>query len=391
MTAFSKITFSISPGNICRKLLCLGLLLVFGAANAGIPLPSPPQIPGDSHILVDARTGKVLAENNADKQVEPASITKIMTGYVIFKQLKSESIALDDEVLISEKAWRAPGSRMFIEVGKRISVESLLKGLIIQSGNDASIALAEHVAGSEESFAELMNHYAAELGMENSHFVNATGLPAEGHLVTARDVAKLSRAMINEFPNYYAWYAETEFTWNEIRQSNRNLLLYRDDRVDGIKTGHTESAGYCLAASAVDGDMRLVSVVMGTGSERARADASQALLNYGFRFFDTHRLYAAGDELTQARVWKGAAENVALVPQQDIYVTIPRGRYNDLDAVMDLQDKLVAPLSDSRIVGVVRVSLDGEEQVVVPLVPATPVAEGSLFRKVVDSVVMMFE
>lgn len=392
MTEFSKMLRPKLLGSLVKVLLSTSLLLAITTAEAAAPpLPSPPQIAGDSHILLDARTGKVLSEQNADKQVEPASITKIMTAYVVFKQLESNSISLDDKVLISEKAWRAPGSRMFIEVGNRISVENLLKGMIVQSGNDASIALAEHVAGSEDSFADLMNQYAEQLGMKNSHFENATGLPAEGHLVTARDIAVLSRAMIREFPKYYEWYAQKTFTWNEISQDNRNLLLYRNDKVDGIKTGHTESAGYCLAASAVDGNMRLVSVVMGTSSERARADASQALLNYGFRFFETHRLYAAGDELTQVRVWKGATDSVALVPQKDIFVTIPRGRYDDLDAVMDLQEKLIAPISETQMVGVVRVSLDDEQQVVVPLVPAAPVAEGSLFRKVVDSVVMMFE
>ncbi len=377
---------------IVRPFL-LSLLIMFATpvlADASVPTPSAPSIAGNSHILIDFHTGMVLAENNADLKVEPASITKIMTAYVVFKQLQSGSIRLDDEVLISEKAWRAPGSRMFIEVGKRISVENLLQGLIIQSGNDASIALAEHVAGNEAAFTDLMNHYAQQLGMENSQFLNSTGLPEEGHLVTARDVAKLSRAMIREFPEYYRWYAAQEFTWNNIRQSNRNLLLYRDDSVDGIKTGHTESAGYCLAASATQGDMRLVSVVMGTESERSRADASQTLLNYGFRFFRTHKLYQAGDELTQTRVWKGSTDSVSLVPQQDIYVTIPRGRYDDLQAVMDLQETIVAPLATDQILGVVRVSLDGQEQVVVPLVAAAPVSEGSLFRRLVDSFIMLF-
>ncbi|HEX6928673.1 MAG TPA: D-alanyl-D-alanine carboxypeptidase family protein [Gammaproteobacteria bacterium] len=377
---------------VFRRLLPLfGLLLGIGAAHAATPLPSPPAIAGDSHILLDFRTGQVLAEQNADKRVDPASITKIMTSYVVFKQLETGAISLDDMVTISEKAWRAPGSRMFIEVGKQISVEDLLKGMIIQSGNDASIALAEHTAGSEDSFAELMNQYAERLGMENSHFINATGLPAEDHYVTARDVAILSRALIAESPEHYGWYAQHEFVWNGIRQSNRNLLLYRDDRVDGIKTGHTESAGYCLAASAVEGDMRLISVVMGTESDRARADASQALLNYGFRFFETHKLYTAGTELTRAKVWKGATDEVGLMPAEDIYVTIPRGRYDQLEAVMDIRETLVAPLTSNQVVGVVRVSLDGEELATAPLTPAAPVAEGSLFRRAVDTILMMFE
>ncbi len=373
-----------------RLLSLLGLLLC-AAAHAATPLPSPPAIAGDSHILLDFRTGRVLAEENADKPVDPASITKIMTTYTVFKQLEAGSIALDDIVTVSEKAWRAPGSRMFIEVGKQVSVENLLHGVIVQSGNDASIALAEYVAGTEAAFADLMNQYAAQIGMSNSHFVNATGLPAENHHVTARDVAMLSRALIAEFPDYYAWYSQEEFTWNGITQSNRNLLLYRDTRVDGIKTGHTEAAGYCLASSAVEGDMRLISVVMGTGGDRERADASQALLNYGFRFFETHKLYEAGVELTRARVWKGATDETALAPADDIYVTIARGRYDQLEAVMDIQQTLVAPLAADQIVGVVRISLDGEELGRAPLTPVAPVAEGSLFRRAVDSILMMFE
>lgn len=374
-----------------RLLTLLGLFVCLSAAHAATPVPSPPAIAGDSHILLDFRTGRVLAEQNADKRVDPASITKIMTGYVVFKQLETGSVGLNDMVTISEKAWRAPGSRMFIEVGKQISVENLLKGMIIQSGNDASIALAEYVAGTEGAFADLMNRYAEQLGMESSHFVNATGLPAEEHKVTARDVAKLARAMIAEFPDFYDWYAVREFTWNGIKQSNRNLLLYRDPRVDGIKTGHTEAAGYCLAASAVEGDMRLISVVMGTGSDRARADASQALLNYGFRFFETHKLYSAGTELTNTKVWKGATDDVGLAPGEDIFVTIARGRYDKLEAVMDIQEQLVAPLAEDQVVGVVRVSLDGEELARAPLTPVAPVAEGSFFRRAVDTIMMMFE
>lgn len=378
--------------SVRHLLVLLGLAFCWlNTANGATPLPSPPTIPGNSHILMDFRTGQVLAEQNPDLRVEPASITKIMTSYVVFKQLQDGNMTLEDQVNISEKAWRAPGSRMFIEVGKKISVGNLLKGVIIQSGNDASIALAEHVAGSEDSFADLMNQYADRLGMENSHFVNSTGLPHEDHYVTARDVALLSRALITEFPEYYEWYSEREYTWNGIRQSNRNLLLYRDDRVDGIKTGHTEAAGYCLASSAVDGDMRLISVVMGTSSERERADASQALLNYGFRFFETHKLYASGAELTRAKLWKGEAEDVALAPAEDIYVTIPRGRYKELNAVMDLQQTIVAPVEPGQVLGVVRVSLDDNELARAPLTPVEAVEEGGLFRRMVDSILMMFE
>ncbi|HEX7031325.1 MAG TPA: D-alanyl-D-alanine carboxypeptidase family protein [Gammaproteobacteria bacterium] len=380
--------------SVRRLLPLLGLVFLVvapGAANAAAPLPSPPDIAGDSHILIDFRTGRIIAEENADKRVEPASITKIMTTYVVFKQIETGAISLDDMVTVSEKAWRAPGSRMFIEVGKQISVENLLHGVIVQSGNDASIALAEYVAGTEAAFADLMNAYAERLGMKNSHFVNATGLPAENHYVTARDVAFLSRALIAEFPEYYAWYSQHEFVWNGIRQSNRNLLLYRDPRVDGIKTGHTDDAGYCLVSSAVEGDMRLISVVMGTGGERERADASQALLNYGFRFYETHKLYEAGKELTRAKVWKAPVDEIGLAPADDIYVTIARGRYDQLEAVMDIQQTLIAPLADDQVVGVVRISLDGEELARAPLTPTAPVPEGSLFRRAVDSILLMFE
>lgn len=374
-----------------RLSVLFGLALWLNAASAAVPLPSPPTIPGSSHILMDFRTGTVLAEHNPDERVEPASITKVMTTYVVFKQIEAGTLSLEDMVTISEKAWRAPGSRMFIEVGKQISVQDLLKGVVIHSGNDASIALAEHVAGTEDSFADLMNQYAAQLGLTGSHFVNATGLPHADHYVTARDVAVLSRAMIRDFPDYYEWYSEREFTWNGIRQSNRNPLLYRDDRVDGIKTGHTESAGYCLVSSAEDGEMRLISVVMGTGSDRERADASQALLNYGFRFFETHKLYAAGAELSRTRIWKGAEEEVGLAPAEDIYVTIPRGRYEELDAVMDLGQTIVAPVQPGDVLGVVRVALDGQELARAPLTPVEAVEEGGLFRRLVDSVMMLFE
>lgn len=373
-----------------RLLVLLGLACCLGIANAATPLPSPPAIPGTSHILLDFRTGQVLAEKVSDERVEPASITKIMTSYVVFKQLEA-GMTLEDMVTVSEKAWRAPGSRMFIEVGKQISIGNLLKGVIIQSGNDASIALAEYIAGSEASFADLMNQYAERLGMTGSNFVNATGLPHENHYVTARDVALLARAMIEEFPQYYEWYSEREFTWNGIRQSNRNLLLFRDQRVDGLKTGHTEAAGYCLVSSAMDGEMRLISVVMGTASERQRADASQALLNYGFRFFETHKLYAQGAELTRARIWKGMEEEVGLAPSEDIYVTIPRGRYNQLNAVMDLQQAIVAPVEPGNVLGVVRVSLDDRELARAPLTPVESVAEGGLFRRMVDSIMLLFE
>lgn len=365
--------------------------ILAGSLQAATPLPSPPSVPGSSYLLMDANSGRILAAENENELAEPASITKIMTTYVVVKTLRAGQINLDDQVLISEKAWRAEGSRMFIEVNKLVSVSDLLKGVIVQSGNDASIALAEHIAGSEESFAELMNHYAIELGMLNSHFVNSTGLPHPDHRVSAVDVARLTRALVQEFPDEYQGFAEKEFTFNNIRQNNRNDLLFRDDRVDGVKTGHTDSAGYCLVASAVDGEQRLISVVMGTTSERARADASMNLLNYGFRYFESHRLYRAGDALTQARIWLGEQPEMDLGLQQDLHISIPRGSYEDLEAFMDLNPKLTAPINETQQVGVVRITLDGKQVATAPLYPLASVAEGSFFQKLSDHIRLLFE
>lgn len=377
----------------CRILVLFAALagLLPTTAGASIPIPQPPQLAADSYLLMDFHSGRVLAEKNADQRVEPASITKLMTAYVVMQALESGSISLNDKVQVSEKAWRTPGSRMFIEVGNRVSVENLMKGMIIQSGNDASVALAEYVAGTEEAFADLMNRFARRLGMKNSHFVNATGLPAEEHYVTARDIALLSQAIIREFPEHYALYSREEFTWNGIHQSNRNSLLYRDPSVDGLKTGHTDSAGYCLVTSALRDGMRLISVVMGTESEEARASASQSLLNWGYRFFETHKLYAAGNPLTEARVWKGAMEKVGLGLQRDMYVTIPRGSYDQLKAYMDVATTVVAPVSPQQALGEVKVELDGKTIAERRLHALAPVEEGGLWRRMVDSVLLWFE
>ncbi|MGB5458251.1 MAG: D-alanyl-D-alanine carboxypeptidase family protein, partial [Gammaproteobacteria bacterium] len=299
-------------------------------------------------------------------------------------------LSMDDIVTISEKAWRMGGSRMYVEVDSQVSVHDLMKGLIIQSGNDATVALAEHVAGSERAFVDLMNQYAASLGMSNTHYVNSTGWPEEGHLTSARDIAKLASAIINEFPEHYAWYKEKVYTYNNIKQYNRNKLLWRDDSVDGIKTGHTESAGYCLVASALRSDMRLISVALGTDSEKSRANVSQSLLNYGFRFFETHKLYSAGEVLNKSRVWKGESEKVSLGLQQDLYITIPRGSYSELEAVMDVDANIVAPLEKGSQHGAVRVSLADEEMLNAPLVALQPVAEGSIFQIAKDHILQLF-
>jgi D-alanyl-D-alanine carboxypeptidase (penicillin-binding protein 5/6) len=366
------------------------LTIYISAANAAVPIPAPPQVAAKNYILVDANSGRVLAEKDADAQVEPASITKLMTSYVIYKELEAGRLSMDDMVTISEKAWRMGGSRMYVEVDTQVSVHDLMKGLIIQSGNDATVALAEHVAGTERAFVDLMNQYASSLGMSGTYYMNSTGWPEEGHLTTARDEAVLAMAVIREFPEHYAWYKEKVFTYNNIKQYNRNKLLWHDDSVDGIKTGHTESAGYCLVASALRSDMRLVSVVLGTDSEKARASVSQSLLNYGFRFFETHRLYAAGEILNRSRVWKGESDKVSLGLLEDLYITIPRGSYKDLEAVMDVDANIEAPLDKGSQHGTVRVSLGGEEMQQLPLVALEPVAEGSFFQVAKDYILQMF-
>ncbi len=339
---------------------------------------------------MDPNSETILAESNADEHLEPASLTKIMTAYVVFRELAGGHLSLKDEVLISEKAWRTGGSKMFVEVGKRVPVEDLIQGMIVQSGNDASVALAEHVAGSEATFAELMNSNAKRLGMTNSHFVNADGMPNPDHYTTARDIAKVTAATIREFPQYYAWYAEKEFVYNDIKQPNRNLLLWRDDSVDGVKTGHTQAAGYCLVASAKRDDMRLISVVMGSKGVKARATDSLALLNYGFRFFQTHKLYAGGQELEKLRVWKGDSKELPVGPAQDVAVTIPRRKYDKLTAHIEKNADIQAPIAKGAVVGTIVVDLDGKEVRRVPLVALQGVAEGGLWARARDSVLQWF-
>jgi len=312
-------------------------------SQAATPVPKAPSVGAKGYLVEDFLSGQAIAEKNADQPLEPASITKLMSAYVIFSEIRNGSLALSDKVRISEKAWRTQGSRMFVEVNTQVSVADLLKGMIIQSGNDATVALAEQIAGTEASFATLMNTYAQQLGLTRSHFVNSTGLPDKEHYTTARDIVRIARALIREFPEYYQWYSEKQFSYNDITQYNRNKLLWRDESVDGLKTGHTESAGYCLVTSAERDSMRLISVVLGTKSEEARADASQSLLNYGFRFFETHKLYDSNTRLTTARIWKGAGDSAELGLADTLYITIPRGEYKNLDASMQLQEQITAP------------------------------------------------
>jgi D-alanyl-D-alanine carboxypeptidase (penicillin-binding protein 5/6) len=354
-------------------------------ANTARPVPAAPQIGANSYLLVDFNSDRILVEHNADLRVEPASITKLMTAYVVFSELDQGNITLEETVSISEKAWRTGGSRMFIEPNMEVTVEDLILGMVIQSGNDASVALAEHVAGSEEAFAGLMNHYSELLGMSSTNFTNSTGLPDPEHYTTARDIAVLSAATIRDFPDYYPWYSEKEFTFNNIRQHNRNTLLWRDPAIDGLKTGHTEAAGYCLAASAKRDGMRLVSAVMGSSSESSRASESQTLLNYGFRFFETVQLYEAGQELAPARVWKGMTEEVMIGLTDPVFVTIPRGRYDDLEAQVQIEPQLSAPLEAGTVVGTISVQL-GEELVASrQLVTMSTVEEAGFFGSTWDS------
>jgi D-alanyl-D-alanine carboxypeptidase (penicillin-binding protein 5/6) len=354
----------------------------------GMPTPAAPSLGANSYILVDFNSGDVLVEQEPDMPVEPASITKVMTSYVVFTELAGGNIKLDDLVNISETAWRTGGSRMFIEPGMEVTLEQLIKGMVIQSGNDASVALAEHLAGTEDAFAGLMNHYATQLGMTNSNFTNATGLPHEDHYTTARDVALLSMALIKDFPDYYHWYSEKEYSFNNIRQHNRNNLLWRDPAVDGLKTGHTQAAGYCLAASAKRDGMRLISVVLGSNSESSRVSESQSLLNYGFRFFETVQLYQAGQELAQGKVWKGEQEQVRLGIQDELFITIPRGRYDDLDAEVEMRPELIAPLAEGEEVGRISIRIGDEEITSRGLITLEAVIEAGFFGRTWDGMSM---
>jgi D-alanyl-D-alanine carboxypeptidase (penicillin-binding protein 5/6) len=355
------------------------------------PLPSPPIIGAKSYLVIDSTTGREIAQLEPDKPLAPASLTKLMTAYVVFHALRDNQISLQDEVTISEKAWRAEGSRMFIEVGKRVSVEDLLLGIIVQSGNDASIALAEYVAGSESVFAEVMNQYAQALGMRSSHFVNVTGLPDKNHVSSARDLAILAQAIIREFPDYYGWYSVRDFTFNNIKQPNRNRLLWRDDSVDGMKTGHTDAAGYCLVSSAERDGMRVISVVLGTATPKARIDGSQALLNYAFRFFETRLLYAAGETITEARIWKSANETSRLGVLEDLYVTVQRGTFDQLTPTITAPAVLEAPVAVGQPLAELSVSNGGTVLLNESLRALEDNPVGSLWQKARDSVGLLLE
>ncbi|MCB1648755.1 MAG: D-alanyl-D-alanine carboxypeptidase [Pseudomonadales bacterium] len=355
-------------------------------------IPRPPQIAASSYILLDAVTGKVIVEENADVQLPPASLTKIMTAYIAEVEIDNGNMSLDDEVHISEKAWRTQGSKMFVDVNSNVRVEDLLRGIIIQSGNDASVAMAEHLAGSEDAFADMMNQHAQRLGMTNTFFMNASGLDTEEryNIMSARDLATLARATILEHPTHYALYSEKEFTYNGIRQPNRNTLLFRDRNIDGMKTGWTTAAGYCLVASGERDGMRLISVVMGTASEDARATESQKLMTYGFRYFETAKLYSAGDVLSTAKVWSGKENSVELGMTEDLVATIPRGQAGELQATLNIDETIRAPIEQGQVLGTVEVKL-GEDTIYQGNVAAVQAVErAGLLKRLIDFLTMFF-
>ncbi|WP_416427062.1 D-alanyl-D-alanine carboxypeptidase family protein [Pseudomonas sp. App30] len=374
------------------KRLCLPVLLLIApvAMSAEQMTPAAPQLAAKAYVLMEASSGQVLVDSNGDQRLPPASLTKLMSAYIATLEIKRGQIGENDPVTVSENAWRTGGSRMFLKVGSQVSVSDLLHGIIIQSGNDATVALSEHIAGSEDAFADMMNKTAGDLGMENSHFMNPTGLPNPDHYSTPHDIAKLARAIINIDPAHYAIYSQKEFFWNNIKQPNRNLLLWRDKTVDGLKTGHTEEAGYCMAASAVRDGMRLIAVVFGTTSEAARAAETQKLLTYGFRFFETQTFYQKGTELAKAPVWKGATHEVRAGLADDLTMTLPKGQLKGLTATMTMKPQLTAPIAKGDVIG--KVEVKNGDQVVhsADLIALDAVEEGGFIRRMWDSIRLFF-
>lgn len=377
-----------------RTLLIAVVALLFSAASIAAPaiIPRAPDIAASSYILIDAATGHVIVEKNSREALPPASLTKIMTAYIAAEEIISGNLSLNDSVHISEKAWRMEGSKMFVGVNTQVSVEDLLRGIIIQSGNDASVAMAEHIAGSEEAFSDMMNQYSEVLGMEESFFMNASGLDTELYFnkMSARDLSLLARATIDRHGEFYPMYSEREFTYNDIRQSNRNTLLFRDRNVDGLKTGWTDAAGYCLVASAERDGMRLISVVMGTASEDARAIESQKLFTYGFRYFETHKLYDSNQILTNVPVYSGAVNAVDLGVLDEVYITIPRGQATEMKATVDVDEVISAPIENGQIMGVVNVILEQDLVYQANVVAMQNVEQGGVFKRFMDWLSLLF-
>ena len=362
------------------------------ALGNGPPIPAAPKLQASGYLLVDATNGEILVEHNAEEALPPASLTKMMTAYIAEREITEGRISFDDQVPVSVKAWKTGGSRMFIREGTEVRLEDLLRGIIIQSGNDASVAVAEYIAGSEDVFADVMNQTAISLGMTNTQFKNATGLPQEGHYTTAKDLSILAARIIQDFPDTYPIYEEKNFTYNGIKQANRNSLLFRDPTVDGLKTGHTEEAGYCLVASAERDGFRLISVVMGTASEKAREQETTKLLQYGFRYFSGKTVFAAGEPLPESarKVWFGEMESVDLAPTEPLYVTLPLGRESAIQATLDAPDTLDAPLEAGAVVGTVKIMLGERVLVESPVAVAEAVPEGGLFKRLMDFVLRLF-
>ena len=385
------------------RLVWIALTCLFSMASAanvpltealgnGPPIPAAPKLQASGYLLVDATNGEILVEHNAEEALPPASLTKMMTAYIAEREITEGRISFDDQVPVSVKAWKTGGSRMFIREGTEVRLEDLLRGIIIQSGNDASVAVAEYIAGSEDVFADVMNQTAISLGMTNTQFKNATGLPQEGHYTTAKDLSILAARIIQDFPDTYPIYEEKNFTYNGIKQANRNSLLFRDPTVDGLKTGHTEEAGYCLVASAERDGFRLISVVMGTASEKAREQETAKLLQYGFRYFSGKTLFTAGEPLPESarKVWFGEMESVDLAPTEPLYVTLPLGRESAIQATLDAPDTLDAPLKAGAVVGTVKIMLGERVLAESPVAVAEAVPEGGLFKRLMDFVLRLF-
>ena len=382
---FSSILKIVTHGLETFVIICLVMIADVSLAAPAI-IPRPPEIAATSYILIDALTGQIIVEENADEPLPPASLTKIMTAYIAVEEIMNGNMSLADQVHISEKAWRMEGSKMFVGVNSQVSVEDLLRGIIIQSGNDASVAIAEHIAGSEDAFADMMNQYGEILGMSNTFFMNSSGLDTEVYYNTmsARDLSLLAQATISRHEDYYPMYAEREFTYNGIRQTNRNSLLFRDRNVDGMKTGWTDAAGYCLVASAERDGMRLISVVMGTSSEDSRAIETQKLMTYGFRYFETHKLYDTNQVLANVQVWSGKDSAVDLGVEEEVYVTIPRGQSQSMEATVDIDEIIYAPLGNGQIMGIVNVTLDEETVFQGNIIAMQDVEIGGIIKRFVD-------
>jgi len=373
-----------------RMLILLCLVSTWIPLQAA-PLPAPPQLSASSFLLIDYVSGRVLADKNANLRIEPASLTKMMTAYIVIDELSKGIASLDEPVVVSEYAQSMPGSRMFVEGGSVVTVGDLLRGLIVQSGNDASVALAEHFAGSEQGFVDLMNAKAEELGMYNTLYANSSGLPHPDHYTTAADLAVIARATIGDHPEYYPMYAEREYEFNGIKQKNRNTLLWRDNSVDGIKTGHTQAAGYCLVASALRDNMRLISIITGTASDKTRIAESQRLLNYGYRFFRTQKVYSAGEVVSAARIWMGQEEQIELGVAEDLYLTLPRAQFETLESEIQLAEYIRAPVDIGDEFG--RSVLKSDDEVIgeVPLLALHRVEEGGIFLRMRHAIMRYFD